>query len=57
MIKEKLHTDHIRAVLSYERRQIQELLDAIELNDVSRDTVVHQIRRIEDNLRRIRIAA
>jgi hypothetical protein len=57
MNKTKLHIDTFRAALRTEERRMKELLDAIELNDVSQETVVEQIRQIEDGLRRIRQAA
>jgi hypothetical protein len=50
----KLSPDHIRAALRTEEKQIQDLLDAIELNDAPVDAIVDQIRHIELNLRRLR---
>lgn len=57
MIKERLSIEHIRAALRTEERKMKELLDAIELNDATFTTVIYQITRIEDGLRRIRYAA
>jgi hypothetical protein len=57
MKNERLTVDHVRAALRSEESKLKELLDAIELNDVSADVVVYQVRRIEEGLRRIRRAA
>lgn len=56
-MKTRLHIDTFRAALRTEEKNLKDLLDAIELNDVGQDTVVHHIRHIEEGLRRIRRAA
>ena len=54
---EKLAVEHVRAALRTEEKQLKELLDAIELNDATFGTILYQITRIEDGLKRIRYAA
>ncbi len=50
----KIHPDHVRAALRLEEHKLKLLLDAIELNDASPETVNHQIRHIEEGLKRVR---
>lgn len=54
---EKLSAEHIRAVLRSQEQRIKDILDSIELNDAGAETVVDQIRLVEDSLRRVRLAA
>ncbi len=57
MKMEKTAAERLRAALCAEERKLKELLDAIELDDVPRDTVVDRVRDIEESLRRVRKAA
>ncbi len=57
MKMEKTMLERLRAALYAEERKLKELLDAIELNDVPRETVVDRVRDIEESLRRVRKAA
>jgi hypothetical protein len=50
----KIHPDHVRAALRLEEHKLKLLLDAIELNDASDETINHQIRHIEEGLKRVR---
>jgi hypothetical protein len=54
---EKLSADHIRAVLRSQEQRIKDILDAIEMDDAGAETLVDQIRLVEDSLRRVRLAA
>jgi hypothetical protein len=58
--KTMVKTDHmalLRAALRSEERKLKDLLDSIELNDVTVETALTQIRQVEDSLRRLRQAA
>lgn len=57
MTHERLSTDHIRAALRTQEKRIQDILDAIELNDAGAEMVRDQIRLVETSLRRLRLAA
>jgi hypothetical protein len=57
MQTEKLAMEHIRAALSAEGQKLKELMDAIELNDMEKETVMVRVRQIEQGLRRLRQAA
>lgn len=57
MTKTNQYLEAYRAALRTEEKRLKELLDAIELNDVSAESIVLQIRQIEEGLRKIRQAA
>lgn len=54
---ERTASERLRAALCAEERKLKELLDAIGLDDVPRETVVDRVRDIEESLRRVRKAA
>lgn len=57
MTNEKLKGEHIQAALRMEEKRLRDLMAAMEMDDVPPAAVVHQIRFIEDGLKRIRRAA
>jgi hypothetical protein len=46
-----------RAALRTQELRIQEILDSIEKKDTNVDIVAHQVRLVEESLRRLRRAA
>ena len=46
-----------RAALRTQELRIQEILDSIEKRDTNIDIVAHQVRLVEESLRRLRRAA
>ncbi len=54
MRRETLNQDHVRAALRLEEHRLKAPLDAIDLNDATNEVVAHQVRHIEEGLRRVR---
>jgi hypothetical protein len=49
--------EQMRVELLTQQAMLKDLLDAIELNDVARETMLVQVRQIEVGLKKVRQAA